>query len=60
MSETRKYHDAGLLHIVYDLRFRFDEWRECVRLLGQEVLPELRKGDRVAGETDPTVIAATA
>jgi probable F420-dependent oxidoreductase len=46
VAETRKYHDAGLEHIVYDLRFRFDEWRECVAMLGEEVLPELRTGDR--------------
>jgi hypothetical protein len=31
-----------------------------VRLLGEEVLPELRKADRLAGETDPSVVAATA
>ena len=43
IEETLKYQTAGLSHIVYDLRFRFDEWRECVRLLGEEVLPELPK-----------------
>lgn len=59
INETRKYHAAGLQHIVYDLRFRFDEWRECVRLLGEEVLPELRVGDREVGQTDPSVVAAT-
>ena len=42
---TRKYQQAGLSHIVYDLRFRFDEWDQCVGMLGEEVLPALRKGD---------------
>lgn len=48
IEDTRKYHAAGLTHIVYDLRFRFDEWRECVRILGQEVLPELRRSTPAA------------
>jgi probable F420-dependent oxidoreductase len=49
IEETRKYQAAGLVHIVYDLRFRFDEWRECVRILGEEVLRELRSGDPSSG-----------
>jgi alkanesulfonate monooxygenase SsuD/methylene tetrahydromethanopterin reductase-like flavin-dependent oxidoreductase (luciferase family) len=49
VQETRKYHTVGGQHIVYDLRFRMDEWLNCVRLLGEEVLPELRRGDRAAG-----------
>ncbi|HYU21168.1 MAG TPA: TIGR03619 family F420-dependent LLM class oxidoreductase [Chloroflexota bacterium] len=48
VDETRKYHRAGLSHIVYDLRFRFAEWDECVAILGEEVLPALRRGDREA------------
>ena len=48
MREVRKYHAVGLEHLVFDLRFRFDEWFECVRILGEEVLPELRRGDRGA------------
>ncbi len=49
IRETRKYHLAGLEHIVYDLRFRFADWEECLGILGEEVLPELRRGD-AAGE----------
>lgn len=48
IEEVRKYHAAGLSHLVFDLRFRFDEWFECVQLLGEEVLPELRRGDQEA------------
>jgi alkanesulfonate monooxygenase SsuD/methylene tetrahydromethanopterin reductase-like flavin-dependent oxidoreductase (luciferase family) len=40
--DTRKYEEAGLNHIVYDLRFRFADWDEQVDLLGKEVLPALR------------------
>ena len=39
---TRKYEEAGLDHIVYDLRFRFEDWDEQIDLLGREVLPQLR------------------
>jgi alkanesulfonate monooxygenase SsuD/methylene tetrahydromethanopterin reductase-like flavin-dependent oxidoreductase (luciferase family) len=49
IEATRKYQEAGLRHIVWDLRFRFDEWFECMQLLGEEVLPELRRGDARAG-----------
>ena len=49
IEETRKYHRVGGTHIVWDLRFRFNEWEECLGILGEEVLPELRKGD-AAGE----------
>ena len=58
IAETRKYHAAGLQHIAYDLRFRFDEWLECVKILGEEVLPELRRGDREATGTAAGVAGA--
>jgi alkanesulfonate monooxygenase SsuD/methylene tetrahydromethanopterin reductase-like flavin-dependent oxidoreductase (luciferase family) len=57
VAETRKYQDAGLEHIIYDLRFRFDEWRECVSILGGEVLPELRRGDTAGAHPAATVAA---
>ncbi|MBA3746886.1 MAG: LLM class flavin-dependent oxidoreductase, partial [Solirubrobacterales bacterium] len=37
-----RYHGIGVEHVVFDLRFRFDEWLDCVRLLGEQVLPLLR------------------
>ena len=46
VREVRKYHAVGLEHLVFDLRFRFDEWLKCLAILGDEVLPELRRGDR--------------
>jgi probable F420-dependent oxidoreductase len=45
VEDTRKYQQAGLNHIVYDFRFRFDDWDECIAMIGEEVLPELRRGD---------------
>lgn len=42
IRDTRKYEEAGLNHIVYDLRFRYADWYEQVDFLGNEVLPALR------------------
>jgi hypothetical protein len=41
---TWKYHELGLEHLVYDLRFRFADWLECVQMIGEEVLPLVRSG----------------
>lgn len=40
--EAEKFHVLGVDHLVFDLRFRFDEWLENVQLLGEEVVPRLR------------------
>ncbi len=45
VKATRDFHAAGLDHIVYDLRFRYDDWFDCIRLLGEEVIPECRRAD---------------
>lgn len=45
-ESIRRYHAAGLDHLVFDLRFRFDEWMECVQMLGEEVLPLVRTSSR--------------
>jgi alkanesulfonate monooxygenase SsuD/methylene tetrahydromethanopterin reductase-like flavin-dependent oxidoreductase (luciferase family) len=42
VADVRKYHDAGLDHLVFDLRLRFADWFDCLTLLGEEVLPQLR------------------
>lgn len=49
VEETVKYHEAGLQHLVYDFRFRFDDWYDCIALIGEEVLPKLRAMERGAG-----------
>ena len=43
VKDVEKYLEVGIDHIVFDLRFRFDEWDRCMELLGKEVLPKLRK-----------------
>jgi alkanesulfonate monooxygenase SsuD/methylene tetrahydromethanopterin reductase-like flavin-dependent oxidoreductase (luciferase family) len=43
IESTRQLQAAGLEHLVYDLRFNFHEWDECIRVLGEEVLPALRE-----------------
>ena len=43
IAATRRYQSEGLDHIVYDLRFRFADWDECLVQLGEEVLPVLRR-----------------
>ena len=42
VRETQAYEEAGLDHIVYDLRFRFADWYEQIDFLGKEVLPALK------------------
>jgi len=42
VRQTRAYADAGADHIVFDLRLRYGDWHEQIKLLGEEVLPALR------------------
>lgn len=48
VEETVKYHNAGLQHLVYDFRFRFEDWYDCIAMIGEEVLPKLRSLERRA------------
>jgi alkanesulfonate monooxygenase SsuD/methylene tetrahydromethanopterin reductase-like flavin-dependent oxidoreductase (luciferase family) len=43
VKEASKYLEAGIDQLVFDFRFRFDEWDLSLDLLGKEVLPRLRK-----------------
>lgn len=43
VRDVEKYLEVGIDHIVFDLRFRFDEWDLSIDLLANEVLPRLRK-----------------
>ncbi|MFN7949715.1 MAG: LLM class flavin-dependent oxidoreductase [Blastocatellia bacterium] len=43
VKEVGKYLEVGIDHLVFDFRFRYDEWDESIELLGQEVLPRLRR-----------------
>lgn len=42
VRECRKFEAAGVEHLVFDFRFKFDKWFEQIELLGSEVLPKLR------------------
>jgi len=43
IKDVEKYVEVGIDHIVFDLRFRFDEWDQCMDLIGKEVLPKLHR-----------------
>ena len=45
VEEVRKHQEAGAEHVVFDLRVRFQDWEECIQMLGEEVLPVLHRGD---------------
>jgi alkanesulfonate monooxygenase SsuD/methylene tetrahydromethanopterin reductase-like flavin-dependent oxidoreductase (luciferase family) len=40
-----RYHDAGMEHLVFDLRFRFEDWYDGLAMLGEEVLPLVKGGN---------------
>ncbi len=42
VEECRKFEAAGVEHLVFDFRFKFDKWFEQIELLGTEVLPKLK------------------
>ncbi len=43
VGDVKKYLEVGIDHIIFDFRFRYDEWDSQLDLLGKEVLPRLRK-----------------
>lgn len=43
-EQVVKFHEAGVSHFVFDLRFRYRDWFECLDVLGRDVLPLLRGG----------------
>ncbi len=42
VEECRKFEAAGVEHLVFDFRFKFDAWFDQIELIGGEVLPKLR------------------
>jgi alkanesulfonate monooxygenase SsuD/methylene tetrahydromethanopterin reductase-like flavin-dependent oxidoreductase (luciferase family) len=42
VEQCRRFEEAGVEHLVFDFRFKFDKWFEQIELLGSEVLPKLR------------------
>jgi alkanesulfonate monooxygenase SsuD/methylene tetrahydromethanopterin reductase-like flavin-dependent oxidoreductase (luciferase family) len=42
IAACQKFEAAGNDHLVFDFRFKFDQWFEQIELLGTQVLPVLR------------------
>lgn len=42
VEQTRRFEEAGVDHLVFDMRLSFGRWFESIELLGKEVLPQLR------------------
>ena len=42
ISQTRRFEEVGVDHLVFDMRLSFGRWFESIELLGKEVLPKLR------------------
>jgi len=41
-NDVEGYIKRGLEHLIFDLRFRFDEFDECLTLIGKEVIPSFK------------------
>ncbi len=53
----RKYQEAGAEHFVFDMRNRFNEWKELLQVVGEEILPILKRGDAQGAANGPTLAA---
>jgi probable F420-dependent oxidoreductase len=42
-TQTRRFGEIGVDHVVFDTRLSFDRWFENIMMLGREVLPRLRE-----------------
>lgn len=42
VEECAKFEASSVDHLVFDFRFKFEQWFDQIRLLGEEVLPKLR------------------
>ena len=42
IEQTARFEQAGVDHLVFDLRLSFDRWMGSIDLLGRHVLPALR------------------
>jgi hypothetical protein len=49
VEEVRAFQEIGARHLIFDLRARFDDWTDCLDMLGEEVIPELKRGDGDTG-----------
>jgi alkanesulfonate monooxygenase SsuD/methylene tetrahydromethanopterin reductase-like flavin-dependent oxidoreductase (luciferase family) len=52
VERCRRLVDAGVSHIVFDLRMSFDAWEDQMELLGTHVLPALRASTPIASTAE--------
>jgi hypothetical protein len=43
VEQVNAFHGLGVEHFVFDFRTRFAQFEECVEMVGNEVLPLLRR-----------------
>lgn len=56
IAGIRGHQKNGVDMIIFDLRLRFGDWDECVQMIGEEVLPALKREDGRAAQ--PVTAAA--
>ena len=56
IAGIRGHHKNGVDMVIFDLRLRFADWDECVQMIGEEVLPVLKREDGRAAQ--PATAAA--
>jgi alkanesulfonate monooxygenase SsuD/methylene tetrahydromethanopterin reductase-like flavin-dependent oxidoreductase (luciferase family) len=45
IEQVRAFQKIGVEHFVFDFRTQFQQFEECVEMVGTEVLPLLHRGD---------------
>lgn len=58
IAGVRLLQSMGVDMVIFDLRLRFDEWDDCVALIGEEVLPVLHREDARLPTAGPASLLA--
>jgi len=56
VAGIRSLQAMGVDMVIFDLRLRFDDWDECMSVLGEEVLPVLHREDGRAPGVAPAAL----
>ncbi|HEV7956621.1 MAG: luciferase [Microbacteriaceae bacterium] len=43
IAEVEDFREAGVDHLIFDLRTQYDRWMELIELIGRDVLPAVRR-----------------
>jgi len=58
IAGVRSLQSMGVDMVIFDLRLRFEDWDECMSVLGEDVLPVLHRQDgRAPGVAPATLLA---